>query len=120
MKPFDFVKNILTEKEPLTKLQVKASYPSFYVNSVLYEHFQNIYLLQAMNKYPFLDKIAQYMFFFYGCEKMWKIPYQKTEKVEKVKNDAIMDKLKKVFPDYSEKRLLEIMPLMKDKLGVIK
>lgn len=111
MKPFDIIKSIMQEKEPLLKAEVLSCYSEFYVNSVLSAHYQNILLVQEMNKHFFMDKWAQYLFYFYGCDKVFRIPFKKSEKKEDdIKEDLI--KLKQFFPDYSDEKLREIYTLI--------
>ena len=113
MKPFEFIRNILQEDEPFPRSVVEKHYPIFYVNKVLSSHIQNIFIVNEINKYIFSSKWLQYMYYFYGCDKMYHIPFSRIKKDDKKEiNKQHMEKMRILYPHLTDEQIADVYPFV--------
>lgn len=63
---FDFVNDLSNDKHYRFDSSSKSKYDAFMVNRAMSQHADTIMYANEMNKYPFLDKLLQHDFYFYG------------------------------------------------------
>jgi len=114
---FDFYRNITKEHEPLPKEIVNEFFNVIEMNRLMSFDPAGLALASELNKFPFrISKWAAYLLYFHGIQKRKYTPFLNLKKGDK---PVLLNKMKTIFPDYNTKKLLEVLPLIAEKITTI-
>jgi cytochrome c peroxidase len=111
MNSINFTKNNLLEENT----DIMREYPPFIINKCLSHHIDSILYVNEMNRYHFLDKDMQYLFYLNSLRKRKRYsPWIHKDKIKDLEN------VKKYYGYSDEKARQALQILRKDQLAFIK
>jgi len=114
---FDIYRNVITEKEKLSDEIIQESFDVMGFNRIMSHDRMNIFLADAVNTWGLAQqKMAVYMFYFYGCDKLKKAPFLDLKKEKQVEHQELIEVAKLFLPEYSLKKIEKIFPMIKKRL----
>lgn len=111
LSPFDIINNINDKKEKLALTEINESYIPFIINKAFSQTKDTIFFANEVNCMFNLDKDIQYNFYYHLLPK--KKRYGKWNKKD-TSNDSFINTIQELY-NYSYKKALEVLPILKDK-----
>jgi hypothetical protein len=119
---FDFYKNFVVDKVMHSDEEIEKYYDVLSMNRLMSYDKMAIILALHANKHPFtIPKKAHYLYYMHGVEKRVRSNFLNVRKDKDSQPDkAILEKAKFFLPHLSQSRIIEILPIIEERLKSIK